>query len=137
MAPTSCRRVGDAVGRDAGDLLPEPRRLVVVWMHRREEPIGGQAVDLGQQLPGEGNRLALEVVADREIAEHLEEGQVRRVAHLVDISRAETLLHGGQARAGGVLAPRKKGIICCIPAVVSSTVGSSDGGISDELGMRW
>jgi hypothetical protein len=39
--------------------------------------------------------------------------------------------------AGGVSLPRKYGIICCIPAVVSKTVGSLRG-MSDELGtLRW
>src|SRR5579885_809815 len=36
--------------------------------------------------------------------------------------------------AGGVSRPRKKGIICCMPAVVSSTVGSFLG-TSEELGI--
>src|SRR5579885_809816 len=39
--------------------------------------------------------------------------------------------------AGGVSRPRKKGIICCMPAVVSSTVGSFLG-TSEELGiLKW
>ena len=40
----------------------------------------------GDELPGERDRIALEVVAEREIAEHLEEGVVtRRMAHLFEI----------------------------------------------------
>ena len=41
---------------------------------------------------------ALEVVADREVAEHLEERQmVRGAPDLVDVDRAEALLHGDEA----------------------------------------
>ena len=42
--------------------------------HRREEPVGRQVPHVGQQGPGEGDRVSLEVIAEREIAEHLEEG---------------------------------------------------------------
>src|SRR5579885_3629800 len=39
--------------------------------------------------------------------------------------------------AGGTSRPRKNGIICCMPAVVSSTVGSLRG-TSEELGtIKW
>ena len=41
---------------------------------------------LGQQLPGEQDRALLEIVAEGEIAEHLEEGVVARgVADIVEV----------------------------------------------------
>ena len=49
--------------------------------------------DLQRQLPGELDRLLLEVVAEREVAQHLEEGEVAGGrADLVDVRRAEALL---------------------------------------------
>src|SRR5262249_54964241 len=42
------------------------------------EPLRRKPVDPGQELPGEADRLALEVVAEREVAEHLEEGVMAR-----------------------------------------------------------
>ena len=51
------------------------------------------------------DRLLLEVIAEREIAEHLEEGVVPRgIAHIVEIvvlaARTYALLAGGGARHG-------------------------------------
>ena len=52
-----------------------------------------------RELPGELDRLVLEVVAEGEVAEHLEERQVPGgVADVVDVDRAKDLLAVGQAR---------------------------------------
>ena len=61
-------RAPDVVG------LVIPRHARLAAEHRRKQAIRGQLPLVGQQRPGEGNRLALEVVAKREVAEHLEEG---------------------------------------------------------------
>ena len=51
------------------------------------------------ELQRPGDRLALEVVPEREIAQHLEEGEMARgVAHVLDVGRAEAALAGGDAR---------------------------------------
>ena len=55
---------------------PEAEGLVVVEIDGGVEPVLGQAEDPGDELPGEGDGLPLEVVAEGEIAEHLEEGVV-------------------------------------------------------------
>ena len=69
-----------------GDLLPEVEGLVVVDVDRDQEPVRRQAVILGEQLPGELDRALLEVVAEREVAEHLEEGVVARgVADILEV----------------------------------------------------
>ena len=86
----------DAARWEAGDLLPVARRLVVVGVDGGEEALGGDAVVVGQQIPGVGDRLALEILADGEVAEHLEEGEVRGVADGFDVGGAEAFLHGGQ-----------------------------------------
>ena len=65
---------------------------------RDPDLLGVEAEDLGRELPAEADRVVLEVVADREVAEHLEEGEVARgVADLVDVGRAEALLAAGHA----------------------------------------
>src|SRR5207249_9306554 len=80
--------------------LPEARGLVVVGEDGRPEALRIEAVALltvSQELPGEGDRLVLEVVAEGEVAEHLEEGVVAPgVADVVQIvvlaSRPDALL---------------------------------------------
>ncbi len=97
-----CAEPHDAVVRQARDLLPERERLVVILVDgsgqlcRREAPL------LGEQVPGELDRMLLEIVAEREIAEHLEEGVVaRREADIVEIvvlaASAHAFLRGGGA----------------------------------------
>lgn len=55
-----------------------------------------------QELPAPRNHFLLEIVAQRPVAQHFKEGQVAGVAHVVNITRADALLHVGQARASGV-----------------------------------
>jgi hypothetical protein len=70
-------QLGDAVGRH--QLRPDrvclvvARNPVLALEDRRVQAIRGQVPDAGQQLPRVGNGFALEVVAEREVAEHLEE----------------------------------------------------------------
>ena len=50
----------------------------------------------GQELPGPVDRFLLEVIAEREVAEHLEERVViRRDADVADVAGAQALLAGG------------------------------------------
>jgi len=63
------------------------------------EPLPRHAEVLREELPGEADRVALEVVAEGEVPEHLEEGVVPRgEAHLLEIvvfpTRANALLRG-------------------------------------------
>ena len=75
---------------------------------------------------------SLKYCAEREVAEHLEEGQVvRRRARPrrcpgVRKHFCEVVVSG----AGGGSRPRKNGICGCMPAIVSSVEWSSGGGIS-------
>ena len=97
----------DAPGRQAGDLRPERRGLVVVAEDGDPEAVLGQAHGLRQELPGVGDRVGLEVVAEGEVAEHLEEGVVARGAPdvlqvVVLAAGADALLRG---RGAGVGAP--------------------------------
>src|SRR6266540_5869682 len=76
----------DATAFGHADLLrPDVVGLVVGLVDRDPEFLGRQLVHLGQQVPRVADRIALEVIAEREIAEHLEEGVVaRRVAHVLE-----------------------------------------------------
>src|SRR3989454_12815316 len=78
----------DARVRYAGDLAPQAPRLVVLVMHRDRDAgwVDPQPVPGGHPLPGEGDRLLLEVVPEGEVAEHLEERVVAGgVAHLLQV----------------------------------------------------
>src|SRR5690606_24980814 len=92
--------VDPAVGQP-GDLAPEGTRLVIGMMHRDPEQVRSQsqAVRRGDELPGKGDRVALEVITEGEVAEHLEEGVVAlRVPHLLEVvvlaARAHAFLAG-------------------------------------------
>ena len=70
----------------AGDLLPQLERLVVVDEDGDQQAVDRQPEFLGDQVPGELDGAVLEIVAEREVAEHLEEGVVARgVADIVEV----------------------------------------------------
>ena len=93
----------DALTGNGGLFEPHVDGLGIVLMHRRPETFGIEAQSaLGdgvrQQSPGELDGVALEVVAEGEVAVHLEEGAVAgRLADLFDVSGAHALLHTGGA----------------------------------------
>ncbi len=93
---------------EAGDLLPQLEGLVVVVVDGDEHPLGRQSEGLGDQLPGERDRVGLEVVAEREVAEHLEERVVTRgVADVVEVvvlaAGSHAFLRRGRAGVGSAL----------------------------------
>ena len=76
----------DPALRKTGDLPPQIERFVVGMVDGRRQPVRADTPFAGDQLPGEGDRLFLEIVAEREIAEHLEECVVAgSVADIVEI----------------------------------------------------
>ncbi len=68
----------DLAIRQPRDLLPKLERVVIVDIDRDQQPILGKREILRDECPGELDRLLLEVVAEGEVAEHLEEGVVAR-----------------------------------------------------------
>src|SRR6266542_1472209 len=77
-------------------------------MHGRGERVRVEAELRGEQLPAPLDRFPLPVVADREVAEHLEEGLVPGVvADLVDVGRAEALLDRDDPLRGWLLLPEE------------------------------
>ncbi len=100
---------GDAddlgVGK-AGDLLPKAERLVVVVVDGNEQTVGLQAKGLGDQLPGESDGVGLEIVAEREIAEHLEERVVARgIADVIEVVVLAAGAHALLRRRGPRIGP--------------------------------
>ncbi|OIQ77467.1 hypothetical protein GALL_408430 [mine drainage metagenome] len=101
----------DPLVREARDPLPEQRGLVVVVVHRdpdrlRVEPVATLRDGAGDQLPRVGDRPLLEVVAEGEVAVHLEErAMTGRLADLVDVQRAHALLHARRTRPRRRLLP--------------------------------
>ena len=66
----------DAVHGDANRVVPDGRRLVVGDVDRDPEPVSLEPEDLGVELPRVRDGELFEVVAEAEIAEHLEEHEV-------------------------------------------------------------
>ena len=75
-----CRRrpSGHPLGRQADLVAPDVPRDVVVRVGRGRQPIVRDAEVARQEVPGPVDRLALEVVAEAPVAEHLEERVVAR-----------------------------------------------------------
>ena len=75
-----------ALGWQANFFRPNVVGLIVFHVDGGEQLLFGQLVHLGQQLPSPFERFALEVVAKRPVAQHLEEGVVARgVAHVFEV----------------------------------------------------
>ena len=79
-------------------LLPQLGGLVVVLVDRRIQLVDGEFHLLRQEIPGEVDGVLLEVVAEREIAQHLEEGMVTRGAP--DLLEVVVLAPGAHAFLG-------------------------------------
>ena len=96
----------DAALGHAGHLLPELFGLVVLAEDGDVELVLGQAVVLGDQVPGELDGFGFEVVAEGEIAQHLEERVM--AARVADVLQVVVLAAGAHAllRAGGARSSR-------------------------------
>ena len=107
----------DAVGRD--EAAPDGVRLVVARNARlsledgRVQPVRREPPHLGQQRPRERNGVVLEVVAEREVPEHLEEGVVTPGRpHVVEVvvlpADPHALLRRRRPLVGALLAAEKE-----------------------------
>ena len=100
----------DPLGGHADVLDPNAFRFVVLLEDGDPELLLRQAELFGQERPGEADRLRLEVVAEAEVAQHLEEGVVAGgVADVVEIvvlaARAHAALRGGRPHVVARLLP--------------------------------
>ena len=86
------------LGRQLDLVEPDAGRLVVVEIDRGRELFRRRRPShflLGQELPGPVDRLALEIVAEAEVAQHLEERVVvGGAADVVDVAGAQAFLAG-------------------------------------------
>ena len=102
----------DAVLGDAGDALPQLFGFVVFAEDGDVEAVFGEAVVLGDQVPGEPDGIGFEVVAEGEVAQHLEEGVVAAgVADVFEVvvlaAGADAFLRGGGAGVVALLEPEE------------------------------
>ena len=103
IAVNPLRRYADVVP-------PQFVGIVVIQVHGNVHALRLQAEQSCAQLPRKGDGVLLEVVADAEIAQHLEEGEVFVVTHLVDVGRAERLLTAGETATGRGLFSHEEGL---------------------------
>ena len=54
--------------------MPDIGRFVIVGINRYIKTVGVEAEVFGQKFPGVGDRFFFEIIAEREVAEHLEKG---------------------------------------------------------------
>src|SRR3546814_20255288 len=81
-----CRYADDAAFGKPRDLAPKVKGVVIGMIDGDRQPGGIDAPAACDQIPGEADRPLLEIVAEREIAEHLEEGVMARgIADIVEI----------------------------------------------------
>src|SRR5207247_4761134 len=133
----------DPLVGDARHLPPEPARFIVGMMDCDVDAAGGdsQPVRPGHPCPGVFDRLLLEVVAEGEVAEHLEEGMMSgRMADLLEVvvfpARPHALLAGYRPGVRPSLEPLKDALELDHPGVGEQEVGSS-AGTKGELGTSW
>ena len=87
----------DPLGRNADVVLPDGSSFVVVHIDGGIQPVRIQSHPFrgGQEFPAPGDGFLLEVVAEGEVAQHLEEGAVTsRFADVLDVAGADALLAG-------------------------------------------
>ena len=98
----------DPLGVDPHHIAPDLLGFVVVPEHTHHQIPGIDAIHLGAEFPGPFDRLLLEVVPKREVAQHLEKGVMpRRAAHVFDVVGANALLRTGGPRRRPLLLPQK------------------------------
>ena len=90
---------GETALVDADVVEPEGCGFVVVEVDRAPEALGRQTEHFGHVLPGETDRVALEVVAETEVAEHLEEREMP--VRVADVLEVVVLAPGPQAALRG------------------------------------
>ena len=128
----------DAVIAEAGDLLPQSAGLFVGRVDRDQQLVLGQADHLGDEIPGEGDGLFLEVIAEGEIPQHLEESVVAGgIADIVQIvvlaAGADAFLDGGGAGIGPLFGTGEQ-----VLELHHARIGEQQGGIvARDQGRGW
>src|SRR6185503_15929338 len=111
-----------ALWRQPDLIAPDRPGELVVLVRGRRKPLAGNPEVLGQELPGPMDRLALEIVAEAPVAEHLEQGVVARgAADLLEVvvlaGNAEAPLVVDGAVVGALLGARQDALELDHPGV--------------------
>ena len=119
----------DAALRNARHLLPELLGFVVLAEDGDVEAVLGEAVVLGDEVPGELDGFGLEVVAEGEVAEHFEKRVVAaRVADILEIvvlaAGADAFLRSCGARVVALFQAEED-----VLELVHACVGEEQGGV--------
>ncbi len=124
------------------NLAPEVECLVVVDEDGDRQAVGRKPELPGDEVPCELDGAILEVIAEREVPEHLEEGVVARgIADIVEVvvlaARAHAFLRSDRAQVGTFSRPVKTFLNCTIPALVNIRVGSFRGTSGEDGTTSW
>ena len=66
--------------------LPELESFIVIGIDRRPDAVGVETIDVDRNIESKGNSLFFEIVAEREIPQHLKKCQVARgMADVVEV----------------------------------------------------
>jgi hypothetical protein len=100
--------------RQADEVAPDRLGFVVCLVHRDPQPVGVEVEHLRHELPRPRDGFLLEVVAEAEVPEHLEEAEVAvRATDVIEVvvlaSDAHALLHRGGSRVRRPLLPDEIG----------------------------
>jgi len=102
----------DAFLRYADVVVPDIVGFVVLGVDRDPQLVGRQLQHGGEELPGVLDRVLLEIIAEAEVAQHLEEGMVARgVADVLQVvvlaAGAHAALRRHRAGVGAFVLPRE------------------------------
>ena len=101
----------DPLRRNADFLVPDVEGLIVIQIYGRIQPVRVKSDHFGQKLPAPGDRFMLEIISKGEISQHLKKRAVPvRLADILDIARADTLLTGGHPSPRRNLLPCEIGL---------------------------
>ena len=90
-------------------ILPDVIGLIIIQIDGSPKPVDRQIQHFGQKFPAPGQRLLLEIVAERKVAHHFEKGTVTCcVADILQIRRTDAFLACGHAGCGRCLLPGEK-----------------------------
>ena len=92
------RYADDARIGQSGDLLPQGPGFVIAVIDGDHQAVLGQTQLVGQKAPGERDGALLEIIAEGEISQHLEEGVMAR--GVADILQIVVLAAGAHAFLG-------------------------------------
>ena len=110
VRPLLLPKPDDALFGHAYVPAPMAEGFVVVRVDGYPEPLRRELQHGGGELPRPGDDLLLEVIADAEVAQHLEEGEVGVVSHGIDVGGAKALLGGNEPAAGRLLGAGEVGL---------------------------